>query len=162
MVPTSGAGGHGSLSIRHKIWTRAPLLLVRSDESWTLICWSLKIHCDLDGVNLVLMFSSGGIWSQEKNEADKYWINLYYLKYIQDNTGINNNDRWRLKLEISNSVLNSSYLDRSDCVCLLDCKTLYFCVKYLKFKCSLMKFFTNFFSTKVRVQFAINHSHFQL
>ena len=35
---------------------------------------------------------------------------MYYLKYIQDNTGLNNNDRRRHKLEISNSVLNTSLI----------------------------------------------------
>ena len=106
--------GHGSLSFRPKIFTRALLPLHWSDQRVLSSYWLTSDKSLWPGVRLVLMLSSAGILGaschanpEERSEDDKYWINLYYLKYIQDNTGINSNEWWTHKLEISkNLVLN--------------------------------------------------------
>ena len=153
--------GHGSLSFRPKIFTRAFLPLVGSEITEPLLAdvWQITVTWSKTGVNVVKRWhleASCHANPEERNEDDKYWINLYYLKYVQDNTGINSNEWWTHKLEISNSIF---YLDRSsDCICLLDCNILTLNISSLNIH--WWNFLLISFSTKVRVQFAMNH--FQL
>ena len=91
-----------------------PIALVGSESTELLLAdvWQITVTWSKTGVNVVkrrhLEASCHANPRREMRMTNvKYWINLYYLKYVQDNTGINSNEWWTHKLEISkNLVLN--------------------------------------------------------